>query len=73
MATGSCQGIMKYIATTGIWPWLQLAAVVIGGKNGAEAPHTRIRPFSVRRSVTNSDQARISERKRAILTSGHTQ
>jgi hypothetical protein len=28
-------------------PWLQLAAVVIGGKNGAGALHTRIRPFSV--------------------------
>ena len=48
MATGSCQGIMKSIATTGIWLWLQLAAVVIGGKNGAEILHTRIRPFSVR-------------------------
>lgn len=49
MATGSCQGIMKSIATTEIWLWLQLAAVVIGGKNGAETLHTRIRPFSVRR------------------------
>jgi hypothetical protein len=49
MATGSCQGIMKSIATTEILPWLQLAAVVIGGKNGAGALHTRIRPFSVRR------------------------
>lgn len=39
---------MKSIATTVIWPWLQLAAVVIGGNNGAEALHTRIRPFSVR-------------------------
>ena len=48
MATGSCQGIMKSIATTEISPWLQLAAVVIGGKNGAGALHTRIRPVSVR-------------------------
>jgi len=48
MATGSCQGIMKSIATTEILPWLQLAAVVIGGKKGAGALHTRIRPFSVR-------------------------
>jgi len=47
MATGFCQGIMKSIAKTGIWPWLQLAEVVIGGKNGAESLHTRIRPFSV--------------------------
>jgi len=47
MATGSCQGIMKSIATTEILPWLQLAAVVIGGKNGAGALHTRIRPFIV--------------------------
>jgi len=43
---------MKSIATTGIWPWLQLAAVVIGGKNGAEILHTRIRPFGVRRTTT---------------------
>ena len=50
MATGSCQGIMKSIATTEILPWLQLAAVVIGGKNGAGALHTRIRPFSVRQA-----------------------
>jgi len=49
MATGSCQGIMKSIATTEILPWLQHAAVVIGGKNGAGALHTRIRPVSVRR------------------------
>ena len=48
MATGSCQGIVKSIATTELLPWLQLAAVVIGGKNGAGALHTRIRPFSVR-------------------------
>jgi hypothetical protein len=48
MATGSCQGIMKSIATTEILPWIQLAGVVIGGKNGAGALHTRIRPFSVR-------------------------
>ena len=48
MATGSCQGIMKSIATTEILTWLQLAAVMIGGKNGAGALHTRIRPFSVR-------------------------
>lgn len=47
MATGSCQGIMRSIATTEILPWLQLAAVMIGGKNGAGALHTRIRPFSV--------------------------
>jgi hypothetical protein len=47
MATGSCQGIMKSIATTEILQWLQLAAVMIGGKNGAGALHTRIRPFSV--------------------------
>jgi hypothetical protein len=47
MATGFCQGIVKSIATTEILPWLQLAAVVIGGKNGAWALHTRIRPFSV--------------------------
>ena len=47
MATGSCQGTMRSIATTGFWPWLQLATVVIGGKNGAETLHTRIRPFSV--------------------------
>ena len=47
MATGSFQVIMKSIATTGIWPWLQLAAVVIGGKNRAEILHTRIRPFGV--------------------------
>ncbi len=38
---------MKSIDTTGIWPWLQLAADVIGGKNGAEALLMRIRPFSV--------------------------
>ena len=50
MATGSCQGIMKSIATTEILPWIQLAGVVIGGKNGAGALHTRIRPFSVRHS-----------------------
>lgn len=39
---------MKSIATTEILPWLQLAAVVLGGKNDAGALHTRIRPFSVR-------------------------
>ena len=39
---------MESIATTEILPWLQLAAVVIGGKKGAGALHTRIRPFSVR-------------------------
>lgn len=50
METRSCQGIMKSIATTVIWPWLQLAAVVIGGNNGAEALHARIRPFSVSQS-----------------------
>jgi len=49
MATGSCQGIMKSIATTGIWPSCQPSAVVIGGKNGAEALFMRIRPFSFRR------------------------
>jgi hypothetical protein len=49
MATGSCQGIMKSIATTGIRPSCQPSAVVIGGKNGAEALLMRIRPFSVRR------------------------
>jgi hypothetical protein len=38
---------MKSIATTEILPWLQLAAVVIGGNKGAGALHTRIRPFSV--------------------------
>ena len=38
---------MRSIATTEILPWLQLAAVMIGGKNGAGALHTRIRPFSV--------------------------
>jgi len=48
MATGSCQAIMKAIATTGIWPSCQPSAVVIGGKNGAEALLMRIRPFSVR-------------------------
>jgi hypothetical protein len=53
MATGSCQGIMRSIATTEILPWLQLAAVMIGGKNGAGALHTRIRPFSVRRIGKN--------------------
>lgn len=47
MAPGSCQGIMKTITTTEILPWLQHAAVVIGGKNGAGALHTRIRPVSV--------------------------
>jgi hypothetical protein len=47
MATGSCQGMMKTIATTEILPWLQHAAVVIDGKNGAGALHTRIRPVSV--------------------------
>jgi len=47
MATGTCQGIVESIATTEILPWLQLAAVVIGGKKGAGALHTRIRPFSV--------------------------
>jgi hypothetical protein len=46
MAAGSCQGIMKSIATTGIWPSCQPAAVVIGGKNGAEALLMRIRPNS---------------------------
>jgi hypothetical protein len=51
MARGSCQSIMKSIATTGIWPWHQLAAVVIGGKNGAETLHTSIRPFSVALTV----------------------
>jgi hypothetical protein len=49
MATGSCQGIVNSIATTEILPWLQHAAVVIGGKNGAGALHTRIRPVSVMR------------------------
>ena len=53
MATGTCQAIMKSIDTTEILPWLQLSAVVIGGKNGAGALHTRTRPFSVRR--TNSE------------------
>jgi len=48
MATVSWRGTMKRIDTTGIWPWLQLAADVIGGKNGAEALLMRIRPFSVR-------------------------
>jgi hypothetical protein len=48
MAPGSCQGIVNSIATTEILPWLQHAAVVIGGKNGAGALHTRIRPVSVR-------------------------
>ena len=47
MATGPCQGIMKSIATTEIWPSCQPSAVVIGGKNGAEALFMRIRPFSV--------------------------
>lgn len=47
MATGTCQGIVESIATTEILSWLQLAAVVIGGKKGAGALHTRIRPFSV--------------------------
>lgn len=47
MATRSCQGNVKSIATKGIWAWLQLAAVVIGGKNGTEALFIRIRPFSV--------------------------
>jgi len=51
MATGSCQGIMKSIATTENLPWLQLAAVVIGGKKGAGALHTRIRPFSVIQAI----------------------
>jgi hypothetical protein len=37
---------MYSIATTEILPWLQHAAVVIGGKNGAGALHTRIRPVS---------------------------
>jgi len=50
MATGTCQGIVESIATTEILPWLQLAAVVIGGKKGAGALHTRIRPFSVGRT-----------------------
>jgi hypothetical protein len=49
MAPGSCQGIVNSIATTEILPWLQHAAVVIGGKNGAGALHTRIRPVSVGR------------------------
>jgi len=47
MAAGSWQGTMKSIAMTGIWPWHQLATDVIGGKSGAEALHTRIRPFCV--------------------------
>jgi len=51
MATGSCQGIVKSIPTTELLPWLQLAAVVICGKNGAGALHTRIRPFSVGQRV----------------------
>ena len=55
MATGSCQGIMKSIATTEILPWIQLAGVVIGGKNGAGALHTRIRPFSVELSRYAAD------------------
>jgi hypothetical protein len=46
---------MKSIATTGIWPWLKLAAVVIDGKNGAETLHTRIRPFSVELSRYAAD------------------
>jgi hypothetical protein len=54
MASGSCQGIMYSIATTEILPWLQHAAVVIGGKNGAGALHTRIRPVSVRQQEAQS-------------------
>jgi hypothetical protein len=41
---------MKTITTTEALPWLQHAAVVIGGKNGAGALHTRIRPVSVVRT-----------------------
>ena len=54
MAPGSCQGIVNSIATTEILPWIQLAGVVIAGKNGAGALHTRIRPFSVRLAELNS-------------------
>jgi hypothetical protein len=46
---------MKSIATTEILPWIQLAGVVIGGKNGAGALHTRIRPFSVELSRYAAD------------------
>ena len=52
MATGSCQGIIISIATTAIWPSSQPSAVVIGGKNGAEALFMRIRSFSVIQTVT---------------------
>ena len=60
MATGSCQGIMRSIATTEILPWLQLAAVMIGGKNGAGALHTRIRPFSVGPSRCAADYMKLA-------------
>ena len=66
MATGTFQVIMKSIATTGIWPWLQLAAVVIGGKNGAEILHTRIRPFGVRRIGGHGEGIELNARSMAL-------
>ena len=60
MAPGSCQGIVNSIATTEILPWLQHAAVVIGGKNGAGALYTRIRPFSVSRSTRQRELIAIA-------------
>jgi hypothetical protein len=44
--------MMNSISTTEILPWLQHAAVVKGGKNGAGALHTRIRPVSVGQQAT---------------------
>ena len=55
MATRSCKGNVKSIATKGIWAWLERAAAVIGGKNGAEALFMRIRPFSVELSRYAAD------------------
>jgi hypothetical protein len=46
---------MKSIAKTGIWPSCQPSAVVIGGKNGAEALFMWIRPFSVELSRYAAD------------------
>ena len=67
MATGSCQGIMRSIATTEILPWLQLAAVMIVGKNGAGALHTRIRPFSVGPSRCAADST-VQDYHQAVYT-----
>jgi hypothetical protein len=65
MATRPWQGTMKSIATTGICPWLQLAADVIRGKNGAEALLMRIRPFSV---IRTSSRLRFAIHNDRIMT-----